>query len=288
MSKDPRRSEQRSRSSPGSGLSATSPTLRSVPLLTRRPGQDQLEGRNVIVEALRAGRELSEILLDLGAEPRGSLVELLALAEQAGTTVSRVPRQVLDRLTLTGTHQGAMAWARPGPPLGLKELLERLSGQDRSPFLLLLDQVQYEQNLGAILRTAEAAGVHGAIIPRSHSAQITPLVRRISAGATEHLPVVRESTMSALKVLRRSGLLIVGADEHAPCAFDEVELSGPLALVMGGEHKGLSPPVRERCDRLVSLPMRGRIPSLNVSVAAALLMYEKVRQERSLARREGV
>jgi 23S rRNA (guanosine2251-2'-O)-methyltransferase len=110
------------------------------------------------------------------------------------------------------------------------------------------------------------------------------MVWRISAGASEYIPVVRESTMSALKVLRRAGVLVVGADEDATQSFDEVDLCGPVALVMGGEHKGVSAAVRDRCDHLVSLPMRGRIPSLNVSVAAALMIYEKVRQERLRAR----
>lgn len=238
----------------------------------------------MIVEAFRAGRELTEILLDSGAAPRGALAELLELAAQAGVPVRSAPRQALDRETLTGTHQGVISWARPRPPLSLKELLDRVLAQERTPFLLLVDQVMYEQNLGAILRTAEAAGVQGVIVPRSHNAPLSPVVRRISAGATEHLPLVRESTMSALKILRRAGLLIVGADEDAELAFDEVDLSGPLALVLGGEHKGLSAPVLERCDHVVSLPMRGRIPSLNVSVAAALMLYEKVRQERALER----
>ena len=251
-------------------------------VLSRRPGLDQLEGRNVVLEALLAGRELEEILLDRGARPLGALLRLLELAEAARVSIHRTPPRELDRSSLTGTHNGVIAWARPQPTVRLKETLAGILGQDERPaFLLLLDQVQYEQNLGAILRTADAAGVHAVILPRSHAAVVSPLVRRISAGASEHLPVLHESPMNALKHLRRAGLLVVGADEHSPTPFDRVDLTGPLVLVLGGEHKGLSKAVRKRCDLLVSLPMRGRIPSLNVSVAAALLMYEKVRQERS-------
>jgi len=253
-------------------------------VVTTRRGLDQLEGRNVALEALRAGRQLVEVALDEGARPRGVLDEVLRLCERRAVPIQRVPRTSLDRLSLSGSHNGIVAWARPRPQLTLKEVLTDLQARDRPLFLLLLDQVQYEQNLGALLRTAEAAGVQAVLVPRSHSAPLSPLARRISAGASEHLALVRVSTMAALKELRRSGVLIVGADEHSELGFDEVDLSGAVALVMGGEHKGLSEPVRKRCDALVSLPMRGLIPSLNVSVAGALLMYEKVRQERAAAR----
>ncbi len=248
--------------------------------VTQRRGFEQLEGRNVVLEAFRAGRELTEILLDRGARPKGVLARVLELAEERSVQVSVVPRQVLDRLSLTHTHNGIMAWAVPRPEPTLEELLSSI---EESPFLVLLDQVQYEQNLGAIMRTAEAAGVHGLLVPKSHSAPVTPMVRRISAGASEHIPLVRVSTMVALKELRKADVRIVGADEHSEVTYDQVDLTGPVALIMGGEHKGLSEPVRRRCDHLVSIPMKGRIPSLNVSVAAALLIYEKVRQERAAA-----
>lgn len=260
---------------------------RSEAVVTTRAGFDQLEGRNVVLEGLLAERALVEVAVDEGARPRGALEQVLQLCEQRGVRLVRMPRQRLDRVSLSGSHNGVIAWARPRPEASLKEVLVRLLSGDRPPFLLLLDQVQYEQNLGALLRTAESAGVQAVLVPRSHAAPLSPLVRRISAGASEHLELVRVSTMAALKELKRAGVLIVGADEHSPVGFDETDMSGAVALVMGGEHKGLSEPVRKRCDALVSLPMRGRIPSLNVSVAGALLMYEKVRQERAMARERG-
>jgi len=259
---------------------------RSDPVLTRRPGLDQLEGRNVVLEALLAGRTLRSLLLDQGAQPRGALQQILDLAAERGLSPERRPRQELDRLSLTGTHNGVMAFAEPRPELSLKQALDELIPRKADPFVLLLDQVQYEQNLGAILRTAEAAGVDLVVVPRSHAAPLSPVARRISAGASEHVPLVREATMSALKQFQRAGILIVGADEHSEITAQEARLTGPLALIMGGEHKGLSEPVRKRCDLLVKLPMRGRIPSLNVSVAAALLLYERVRQDGEAARLE--
>jgi 23S rRNA (guanosine2251-2'-O)-methyltransferase len=238
-----------------------------------------------VLEAFRAGRRVRELLLDEGAGLRGTLAEVVEQATRQDVPLTRSPRQELDRLTLTGTHQGILAWAEPRDEGTVQSTLDELQESGATPFLLLVDQVQYEQNLGAILRTAEAAGVQAVIVPKSHNALLTPVVRRISAGASEHLPLVRESPMAALAAMRRAGLRIVGADEHAPAGFDEADLTGPIALVLGGEHKGLSEPVRARCDLLVSVPMRGRTPSLNVSVAAALLLYERVRQERAQQRR---
>lgn len=159
-----------------------------------------------------------------------------------------------------------------------ERLVEGLFASGIEPFLVLVDEVAYEHNLGAILRSSLGFGVHGVIVPTRRGAAMSPVVQRVAMGAAEEIPLVREGLHSALAQCRRAGLRTVGAD-MAGRPLGEVDLRGPLALVLGGEGEGLSPSLAKRCDELVSIPLRGRLESLNVSVAAAILMYEKRRQE---------
>ena len=243
-------------------------------------GLDQLEGRNVVLEALRRGRRpVRRLQIDERARPDEKIDEILSLAKQARVPIEAVPREVLDRVSETGVHNGVIAWAEPHEPHTVSSLLSELEQAGADPFLVLVDELSYEHNLGAILRSAMGAGVHGVVVPVRRGKGLTPVAHRVAMGAAEEIPLIREGLSSALATLRRAGIRIVGADMDGEAMWD-VPLAGPIALVLGGESKGLSPTLRERCDAVAAVPLLGGLESLNVSVTAALLMFEKVRQER--------
>lgn len=241
---------------------------------------DQLEGRNVVFEALSRGRRrLDVIRLDERARPHPKLDKILELAAAQGVRVERVSRERLDRHSETGVHNGVIALADPLEQPTLQGLLSELDARAEDPFIVLVDEVQYEHNLGAILRSALGAGVNGVVVPVRRGKGLSPVVQRVAMGAAEEVPVIREGLSSALAVLKRAGVHIVGADMDGRPAW-EVPFTGALALVLGGEDKGLSPPLRQRCNDIVCVPLAGNLESLNVSVTAGILMFERVRQMR--------
>jgi 23S rRNA (guanosine2251-2'-O)-methyltransferase len=232
---------------------------------------DRLEGRNVVLEALvRQRRPVRRVWLDEAARPDEKISKILALA---GDRVTRVDRRLLDRMSATGVHNGVIAEADPFPEMTVRELL----ASTPEPFVVLVDEVQYEHNLGAILRSALGAGVDAVIVPVQRGKGVTPVVHRVSMGGAEAVPVIREGISSALADLRRAGVRVVGADMDGAPPW-EVDLKGPLAIVLGGEDKGLTEPVRKRCDAIVGVPLAGGLESLNVSVTAGILLFERVRQ----------
>ncbi|MDA8065792.1 MAG: 23S rRNA (guanosine(2251)-2'-O)-methyltransferase RlmB [Thermaerobacter sp.] len=239
-------------------------------------GDDLLLGRRAVREALRAGRALRRIAAARGAE---SLAELRGLARESGVVWEEVDRSRLDRLAGGHAHQGVVAWAAARGYVPLEAMLAAARERGEPPLLLALDGVQDPRNLGALLRTAEAAGVHGVIIPQRRSCGLTGAVAKAAAGAEEYVPVSAVvNLVRTLRELEDAGLWAVGADPTGERSYTEVDLCPPTVLVLGGEGKGLSRLVREGCDLLVRIPMRGTLASLNVSVAGALLMYEAVRQ----------
>ena len=242
-------------------------------------GLQAVAGRNPVREALAASARVRRLLVDERCRSDAKLEAILRLAGERGLEPERMPRSELDRVADGGVHNGVVALADPIPSPRLKDLLDRLldDGVD-DPLLLLLDEVQYDQNLGAILRTADAAGVSAVVVPRRRGAGLSPVVTRIAMGAAEHVPVVRCAILEAMALLRRSGFRLIGADEHATTLHTGADLTGAVGLVMGGEDKGLTPPVRDRCDTLARLPMCGHVPSLNVSVSVAVFLYERLRQ----------
>jgi 23S rRNA (guanosine2251-2'-O)-methyltransferase len=232
-----------------------------------------------VLEALVASPRVRRLLIDERCRPDVKLDAILEAADVRGITIERVPRSELDRDGEGRVHNGVVALADPLPERQLPELIDALlDGQVDDPLILLLDEVQYDQNLGAILRTADAAGVSAVVVPRRRGAGLSPVVARISMGGSEHVPLVRCAILEAMSLLHRAGFRLVGADDHAARLHTDVDLTGPLGLVMGGEDKGLTPPVRDRCDTLTRLPMVGHVPSLNVSVSAGVLLYERLRQ----------
>lgn len=245
----------------------------------RRPKGEPLEGRNVVVEALSRGkRRVHRVLLDERARPGGKIDTILELAGRRGVPVGRVPRRQLDELSVTGVHNGVIAFAEPLPSWTVSALLDDLFSRNVDPFLVLVDEVAYEHNLGAVLRSALGAGVHGVVVPTRRGKGISPVVQRVAMGGAEEVPLIREGLSSALATIRRAGVRVVGADmDGRPCWT--VPMTGPVALVLGGEDKGLSSTLRKRCDAVAAIPLRGGLESLNVSVTAAVMMFEKVRQE---------
>jgi 23S rRNA (guanosine2251-2'-O)-methyltransferase len=237
-----------------------------------------LEGRNVVLEALRAGREISVIYVDEGVGPEGKIEEIAQRARAAHVPVRAVNRSELGRMSVTGSHQGVVALAAPKGEPTLKGLLASLSNKE-APTLVVLGEVMYEQNLGAILRTAEGAGTDGVIVPTRRGAPLSATVSRVSMGASEYVPVIRESPTSALAAIRRAGITIFGVEAEGDKSYFEADLVGPAAFVFGGEDKGLSTTIRDRCDAVLTIPLAGHITSLNVSVSVAIVLYERVRQE---------
>lgn len=236
-------------------------------------------GRNAVLEALRSGRPADSLLIARG-ERGGSMGKILALCKQRGIPVKEAAAQKLDLLSAGAAHQGVVLQCAVHDYATLEDLFELAQGRGEAPFFVLCDEIEDPHNLGAIIRTAEASGAHGVIVPKRRNAGLTGAVAKAACGALEYLPVARVSNLAqTMDLLKERGLWCVGADMQGDdwCAVD---FTCPVALVIGSEGRGLSRLVREKCDHIASLPMRGEIGSLNASVAAGILMYEAVRQRR--------
>lgn len=239
----------------------------------------QLEGRNPVLECLeRNRRKARKIWLDRGAKSEPRIEKILALAAERKIPVERVERAKLDKMAADRVHNGIIAEVEDLPHYTTASLLDDLFEAQTDPFLVLVDEIAYEHNLGAILRSGLGFGVDGVVLPTHRGAGLSPVVQRVSMGAVEAVPVVREGLYSSLKVIKKAGIRIVGADMGG-VPMGQLDLRGPVALMLGGEGEGLGPELRQRCDAIVSIPLAGGLESLNVSVAAALLMYEKRRQD---------
>jgi 23S rRNA (guanosine2251-2'-O)-methyltransferase len=246
------------------------------------PGMTLIEGRRPVLEALRAGRPVDRVLLASGVG-RAALGDLLDLAQRRGVEVQTVPRSLIDAEAHTGAHQGVLAVVAPIRPIGLVELLALPLAGREPPFFLALDGVEDPHNLGALARSAEAAGCHGLVVPRHRSAPLSAVAVKSSAGALEHLPVAEVPNLArAIEQLRDSGVWCIGLDGTAEASLFDLQLADePVCIVVGGEGAGLHRLVRDSCDVLVRIPMSGQIASLNASVAGALALFE-VRRRRSL------
>lgn len=246
---------------------------------------EQIEGRNPVLEALRAGHPLIKIYL-LKNEGSGPVRAIIDAARHKGVPISYLDSPALNKMAVTRNHQGVIAMAAEWKYAALDSILQRATAKDEPPFLVMLDGVEDPQNLGSIIRTAEAAGVHGLVIPERRAVGLTPAVSRASAGAIEHLPVARVTNLTrTIQELKKAGLWFTGIEMDGKTELYEADLKGPIGLVFGGEGKGISRLVAETCDQIVRLPMWGRVNSLNVSVASGIACYE-VRRVRNLRKSE--
>jgi 23S rRNA (guanosine2251-2'-O)-methyltransferase len=249
------------------------------------PGAMVIEGRRPVIEALRGPRRVERVVVAVGAAERGTLAELLDLAAKEGVPVETVPRSVLDGHAETGAHQGVAAVVSQFESIGLDELLAVPLGGTEPPFLLALDGIEDPHNLGALVRSAEAAGCHGVVLPRHRSAPLSATAMKASAGALEHVPVAEVANLTrALERLRAAGLWCIGLDGGAETSLFDLQLADePVCVVVGSEGSGLHRLVREACDLLLRIPMGGQVASLNASVAGALALFE-VRRRRARSR----
>lgn len=243
--------------------------------------QTNLEGRNVVLDALTRDRKIFEILIDAGAKG-DKIADIQKLAAKKGIKVSLVERAKLDKMSVTDSHQGIIGLAEPIQLSTLAHVLK----EEQDPFILVLRDVLYEHNLGAILRSAAAAGVSAVVVDPGKKDVLTPVVERVSMGGSNVVKVCEESVYSALSQLKKAGVRIVGVEVGGTKNYFEDDLTGSVALVFGGEDEGLSLPIREKCDIVVSVPMQGGIQSLNLSVSVGVLLFEKVSQDYEYTKRK--
>ena len=237
-----------------------------------------IEGRNALTEALKSGRTIDKVFVAEGSTDR-SLARLVAQAKEAGAVVVPTDRRKLDFMSPTGAHQGVIASVAAHEYASLEDILARAAEKGEAPLIVICDELSDPHNLGAILRTAECAGAHGVVIPKRRSVGLTAVVAKTSAGAVEYLPVARVSNINqAIQTLKDNGVWIYGTAADADSPLYRTDLTGPTAIVIGNEGEGMSKLVRENCDVLVSIPMKGQISSLNASAAAAVMLYEALRQ----------
>ena len=237
-----------------------------------------IEGRNAVIEALRAGTAIDKIYLQKG-ETDKTLGHIASKARSAGAVVVEADRRKLDAMSRTHAHQGVIALSSVREYATVEDILRSAETRGEAPLLVVCDELSDPHNLGAVIRTAECAGAHGVIIPKRRSAGLTAVVAKTSAGAVAHVPVARVPNLPALlKELKDRGVWVFGTAADGTTALYDADLKGPAAIVIGSEGDGMGRLVREGCDFLVSIPMKGRISSLNASAAAAILLYEALRQ----------
>ena len=255
----------------------SSPARGSAPAGDEAQDALLLEGRNAVLEHLRAGRPTDKLFAAQGAE--GRLGDILSLARKSGIPVTVCDRRKLDAMSPTGNHQGIIAQAAAHAYASLEALLQAAEARGEAPLLVVCDGIEDPQNLGAIIRSAETAGAHGVIIPKRRAVGLTAAVARASAGALEHIGVHKAANLAAaLDALKKQGVWIFGAEADGEVRLYDADFTLPCAIVIGSEGSGMSRLIREKCDFIINIPMRGRVNSLNASNAAAVLLFEAVRR----------
>ena len=244
----------------------------------RKEAEDRVEGKNAVMEALKAGRPLDKIYIARGEQDK-ALRFIAQKGKAAGAVISEVDRRKLDAMSVTHAHQGVIAVAAVREYSTVADILAIAAERGEAPLVVVCDEISDPHNLGAIIRTAECAGAHGVVIPKHRSAGVTAVVEKTSAGAVEHVAVARVGNLAgALKELQGAGVWIFGTAADGDRSLWEADLKGPAALIIGSEGSGMSRLTRDSCDFLVSIPLRGTVSSLNASNAAAVVLYEAVRQ----------
>lgn len=240
---------------------------------------DIINGRNPIIEALRSGRSINKVLIAQNVGRHSSIAEIIYLSRSRGIPLEFASRTVLDEVSGISNHQGVIAYVSVKDYISLDDLMNLSQKRGEPPLYCILDGIEDPHNLGAIIRTADATGVQGIIIRSRRAAGLTSAVERASAGAVEYIPVAMVSNISqAILELKRNDIWVIGVEHIGNNKYTDVDFKLPTAIVIGSEGKGISELVKKRCDLLVSIPMRGKISSLNASVAAAVIMYEAFKQ----------
>lgn len=235
--------------------------------------EDLIEGRNAVIEALRTDRTIEQILIAKG-DKEGSVNVIIGAAKEKGIVIKEVDRKKLDMLSETGAHQGVIAKVTPYKYVQIEDILKRAEDKGENPFIIILDEIEDPHNLGSIIRTAELSGAHGIIIPKRRNVGLTPVVYKAAAGALEHMLVAKVTNInSTIEALKKNNIWVYGAHMEGESCIT-ADLSGAVALVIGSEGKGISKLTKEKCDKLIKIPMVGEINSLNASVAAGIIMYE--------------
>ncbi|MDW8800195.1 23S rRNA (guanosine(2251)-2'-O)-methyltransferase RlmB [Clostridium sp. A1-XYC3] len=247
--------------------------------ITVEAREDIIEGRNAVIEALRSDRTIEQILIANG-DISGSVNVILGLAKEKNVVVKYVDRRKLDQMSETGAHQGVVAQVTPYKYFEVEDILKYAEDKGENPFIVILDEIEDPHNFGSIIRTAETCGAHGIIIPKRRNVGVTPTVYKTSAGAIEYMKIAKVTNLnSTIDKLKEKGVWVYGADMAGEDFCFEANLSGPVALIIGSEGKGILKLTREKCDALIKIPMVGKISSLNASVAGGILMYEILKQK---------
>lgn len=247
----------------------------------REPTADRLEGRNPVLEALRAGRTINKLWVarQEGGRIDPTAARIVAMAKERGVFYNEVPRTTLDQMSQTHNHQGVIAQVASHDYAELEAVISSAREKGEAPFLLMLDELKDAYNLGSILRIADAAGVHGVIIPRHRSIGLDSMVAKASAGAIEYVPVSRVTNLSqTIAALKEDGFWVAGTDAEGTISYDKADFTGPLLIVIGSEGEGMAKNIRDKCDFLLSIPMSGHVNSLNAAVAAGIVVFEAQKQ----------
>ncbi len=239
---------------------------------------DQVEGRNAVLELLESGRDINKILVANG-EKHGSIHKILAIAKERKIIVTEIEKNKLNQIAQTPNNQGVIAIVPPYDYCEVEDILDEAKSKNEKPFILILDGIEDPHNLGSIIRTAETAGVHGIIIPKRRAASVNSTVSKVSAGAVEYMKIARVNNINeTIRYLKEQDVWICGTDMDTDTIYTKQDYKMPIAIVIGSEGFGMSRLVKENCDFLVKIPMKGRITSLNASVSAGIIMYEVVRK----------
>jgi len=239
---------------------------------------DQIEGRNSVIELLESDRDINKIFIQKG-EKHGSINKIIALAKEKRVVTVEVEKVKLNQMAQSENHQGVIAIVPPFDYCEVEDILDLAKEKSESPFILILDGIEDPHNLGSIIRTAETAGVHGIIIPKRRACGVNSTVYKVSAGAVEHMKIARVNNINeTIKMLKENDVWICGTDMDTNKYYYNQDLKGSIAIVIGSEGFGMSRLVKENCDFLVKIPMKGKITSLNASVSAGIVMYEAVKQ----------
>mgnify|MGYP000103894825 FL=1 len=242
---------------------------------------DQVEGRNAVIELLESGRDINKIFISNG-EKHGSINKIINMAKQRKVLITEINKSKLKEMAKTENFQGVIAIVPPFEYCDVDDILEEAKKRNEPPFIVILDGIEDPHNLGSIIRTAETAGVHGIIIPKRRAASVNSTVAKVSAGAVEHMKIARVNNLNeTIKSLKENDIWICGTDISTDTYYDEQDFTGSIAIIIGSEGFGMSRLVKENCDFLVKIPMKGKITSLNAAVSAGIVIYEAVKQKKN-------